>query len=62
MFQKHGKQKLKAIRMPVKLLTGSAEVARLCRPKPVVLASQSIFAHNYFKLQIFKLQTIRRYC
>jgi hypothetical protein len=45
--------------MPVKLLTGLAEVARLCRPNSVVLASQSIFAHNYFKLQIFKSKQIQ---
>jgi len=54
MFKKHGKQQLQAIRMPVKLLTGLADVASLCRLNSVVLASQGIFAHNYFKLKLFK--------
>jgi hypothetical protein len=47
---------------PISVSCQSKNVASLCRPNSVVLASQSIFAHNYFKLQIFKLQTIRRYC
>ena len=37
----------------------SKNVASLCRPHSVVLASQSIFAHNYFKLQIFKSKQIQ---
>jgi hypothetical protein len=60
MFKKHGKQQLVAIKMPVKLLTGLADVASLCRPNTVVLASQTIFANNYFKLKIFKSKPIWR--
>jgi len=59
MFKKHGKQQLQAIRMPVKLLTGCAVVASLCRQKAVVLASQGRFADNYFKLQLFKSKPIQ---
>ena len=60
MFKKHGKQQPQAIKMPVKLLTGLADVASLCRPNTVVLASQDVFEHNYFKLKIFKSKPIRR--
>jgi len=45
-----------AIIAPISGSCQSNNVASLCRPKSVVLASQSIFAHNYFKLQIFKLK------
>ena len=62
MFKKHGKQQLHAIRMPVKLLTGFADVASLCRPNTVLLASQDVFVHNYFKLKLIKSKPIWRQC